>query len=214
MRQVKKSFAQKIIKPVSCDYLLFLPSGYDRSKKRWPLILFLHGSGERGTDLDLLKKHGLPKIVATRPDFPFIVVSPQCPSEGWWTSDALIALLDNVEKKYRIDPRRVYVTGLSMGGFGTWQLAIDYPHRFAAIAPICGRGNPLRAHRISHLPIWVFHGAKDRIVPLDNSREMVHQLRKLGAKPKFTIYPKAAHDSWTRTYENPRLYEWFLAASG
>jgi predicted peptidase len=213
MSQIKKSFERKVIKRVTSRYLLFLPSDYGRSKKRWPLILFLHGSGERGSDLDALKRHGLPKIVATSPEFPFIVVSPQCPSEGWWSTDELIALLDEVEKKHRVDRRRIYVTGLSMGGFGTWQLAIDHPHRFAAIAPICGRGNPLRAYRIKHLPTWVFHGAKDRVVPLENSREMVQQLRKLGAKPKFTIYPEAQHDSWTKTYENPRLYEWFLAAA-
>lgn len=213
MSQTKRSLAQRITKTVACDYLLFLPEGYDGNSRRWPLILFLHGSGQRGDNLELVKEHGVAKIVEQRPDLPFIVVSPQCPAEGWWASEVLAALLDEIEKNYRVDPKRIYLTGLSMGGFGTWQLAADQPHRFAAIAPICGRGNPLLTHRIAHLPIWVFHGAKDKIVPLSNSRDMVRSLRKHGATPRFTIYRDAAHDSWTRTYENPRLYEWLLSHS-
>ncbi len=215
MSQTKNTFWRKITKPIACDYLLFLPRDYgrERGSKRWPLILFLHGAGERGENLELVKKHGLAKIVETRPDFPCIVVSPQCPEDGWWSSEVLAALLDEVEKKHRVDERRICVTGLSMGGFGTWQLAIDYPHRFAAIAPICGGGNTLLVPRIAHLPIWTFHGAKDRVVPIEYSRAMVRSLRQHGAKPKFTIYPDAVHDSWTRTYENPRLYKWLLDAT-
>lgn len=211
MNQAKRSLARRVTKTVTCGYLLFLPQGYDADARRWPLILFLHGAGQRGDDLELVKEHGVAKIAEQRPDLPFIVVSPQCPAEGWWSSEVLAALLDEIEKKYRVDPKRIYLTGLSMGGFGTWQLAADQPHRFAAIVPICGRGNPLLTHRIAHLPIWVFHGAKDRVVPLSNSRDMVRSLRKHGAKPRFTIYRDAAHDSWTRTYENPRLYEWLLS---
>lgn len=211
MSQTKKSLARKITKAIKCDYLLFLPAEYGRSSKRWPLILFLHGAGERGKNLELVKKHGLAKIVETRPDFPCIVVSPQCPEDGWWSSDVLAALLDDVEKKYRVDKKRIYVTGLSMGGFGTWQLAIDYPHRFAAIAPICGGGNWLLVHRIAHLPIWTFHGTKDRVVPIEYSRAMIRSLREADATPKFTIYRGVQHDSWTRTYENPRLYSWLFS---
>ena len=210
MSQAKRTLRKKITKRVDCDYLLFLPRDYKPTGKRWPLILFLHGSGERGDDLDRVKKHGVAKIVERQPDFPFIVASPQCPAEGWWSSDVVAALLDEDEKKDRVDQNRIYLTGLSMGGFGTWNLAMNQPHRFAAIAPICGRGNPLLVHRIKRLPIWVFHGAKDKIVPLSNSVDLVRALRKHGAKPKFTIYPDATHDSWTRTYENPRLYEWML----
>jgi len=213
MSQVKRTLRKKIIKRVGCGYLLFLPRDYKSTGKRWPLILFLHGAGERGDDIERVKKHGVAKVVGQQPDFPFIVVSPQCPAEGWWSGDVLAALLDEVEKKYRVDKKRIYLTGLSMGGFGTWNLAMEQPHRFAAIVPICGRGNPLLVHRIKHLPIWVFHGAKDKVVPLSNSVDLVRALRKCGAKPKFTIYPDAAHDSWTRTYENPRLYEWMLKFS-
>ncbi len=211
MSQTKRSLRKKLIKRVSCDYLLFLPRNYSAGGKRWPLILFLHGAGQRGDKLALVKEHGMAKIVEQRPDFPFIVVSPQCPAEGWWSAEVLATLLDAVENKFRVDPKRIYLTGLSMGGFGTWNLAMECPDRFAAIVPICGRGNPLLAHRIKHLPIWVFHGAKDEVVPLSNSREMVRALRRHGAKLKFTIYPDVGHDSWTRTYENPRLYAWLLS---
>jgi predicted peptidase len=211
MSQTKKSLARKITKTAKCGYLLFLPKGYKPAGKRWPLILFLHGAGQRGDNLELVKEHGVAKIVEARPNFPFIVVSPQCPADGWWSSDVLAALLDEVEEKHRVDKKRIYLTGLSMGGFGTWNLAMEQPHRFAALVPICGRGNPLLVERIAHLPIWVFHGAKDAIVPISNSHEMVRALREQGAKPKFTVYPDAAHDSWTRTYDNPRLYEWMLS---
>jgi predicted peptidase len=210
MSQIKQSLRKKISKRIDCNFLLFLPRGYQPRGRRWPLILFLHGAGQRGANLELVKEHGVAKIVGQQPDFPFIVVSPQCPAEGWWSTEVLATLLDEVERKYRVDKKRIYLTGLSMGGFGTWNLAMEQPHRFAALVPICGRGNPLRTHRIKHLPIWVFHGAKDKVVPLSNSQEMVRSLRRHGAKPKFTIYPNAAHDSWTRTYENPQLYAWLL----
>jgi predicted peptidase len=213
MSQTKRTLRKRITKRVDCGYLIFLPRGYKPTGKRWPLILFLHGAGQRGSDLELVKEHGMAKITDQQPDFPFIVVSPQCPADGWWTTDVLATLLDEVEKKYRVDKKRIYLTGLSMGGFGTWNLAMEQPDRFAALVPICGRGNPLLVQRIKHLPIWVFHGAKDKVVPLSNSTDMVRALRKHGAKPKFTIYPDADHDSWTRTYENPQLYEWMLKFS-
>jgi predicted peptidase len=211
MSQKECSLQQKITKTIRCGYLVFLPAGYNRSKKKWPLILFLHGSGERGDDLKLVKKHGLPKIVEQDPHLPFVVVSPQCPKDQWWSMEVLAALLDSMERKYRIDKKRVYVTGLSLGGYATWQLAIEYPKRFAAIAPICGGSNTHLAGKIKHLPIWVFHGAKDKVVPIDESRKMVSALRKWGADVRLTVYPKAGHDSWTRTYENKRLYDWFLS---
>jgi len=122
-------------------------------------------------------------------------------------------LLKDVSKKYRIDENRIYVTGLSMGGYGTWDLAIKYPNRFAAIAPVCGGGDPTKASVLKDLPIWVFHGAKDEVVTLDKSQVMVDAIEKTGGSVKFTIYPEANHDSWTETYNNPELYEWFLAQS-
>ncbi len=211
MNQTGHSLKRKITKNVECNYLIFLPLDYSSRREPWPLILCLHGIGECGDDLELVKKHGVAKIVENRPDFPFIVLSPQCPAEGWWSAEVLGTLLDEVEKKYRVDKTRIYVTGLSMGGFGTWDLALAYPHRFAAIAPICGGSKPVLAHRIKHLPTWAFHGAKDKTVPLSSSQDMIRSIRRSGGKPKLTIYPNEAHDSWTQTYENPRLYKWFLS---
>ena len=199
---------------IEAGYLLYLPKEYGKDKmKRWPLMLFLHGAGERGDDLGLVKKHGPPKLVGRGREMPFIVASPQCPRRSWWTGelDMLEALLDEVCEKYAVDEDRIYLTGLSMGGFGTWALACDQPWRFAAISPICGRGNPKKAARIKHLPVWVFHGAKDKTVPLKASQEMVEALKAAGAEPKFTVYPDAGHDSWTKTYDNEELYKWFLS---
>ncbi len=197
---------------VGYEYLLFLPADYGKDPaKRWPLMLFLHGSGERGTDINLVKKHGPPKIVEHEPDFPFIVVSPQCPSDVWWQPAALSALLDDVIANYQVDPDRVYLTGLSMGGFGAWALAAQEPSRFAAIVPICGGGDPRSAEKLKDLPIWVFHGEMDSSVPIQRSQEMVDALKAVGNDVKFTHYPDAGHDCWTRTYDNPQLYEWLLA---
>jgi predicted peptidase len=194
---------------VRMRYLLYLPPEYD-GKKSWPLLLFLHGAGERGADLELVKKHGPPKLIAAGKDFPFVVVSPQCPKERWWEPTELVALLDEIASKHRIDPDRVYVTGLSMGGFGTWRLAAYAPDRLAAIAPICGGGEKYWAKQFAHVPVWAFHGAKDTGVPLERSEQMVEALKKADGDAKLTVYPEAAHDSWTETYDNPDLYRWLL----
>jgi predicted peptidase len=195
--------------PLTMDYLLFLPQDYEKEDS-WPLMLFLHGAGERGDDLELVKKHGPPKIVHTKKDFPFILVSPQCKSRRWWEPFGLTALLDDVVAKYKVDEDRIYVTGLSMGGFGTWSLASHAPDRFAAIAPVCGGGEPYWTKRFVHLPVWVFHGAKDFLIPLRRSEEMAEALKKRGGNVKLTVYPDAGHDAWTETYDNPELYEWLL----
>jgi predicted peptidase len=195
---------------VQMAYLLYLPPDYDKQES-WPLVLFLHGSGERGSDLELVKKHGPPKLIAAGKDFPFVVVSPQCPLEKSWEPLELTALLDEITRIYKIDSDRIYVTGLSMGGFGTWRLAAYTPERFAAIAPICGGGETGWAKRLVHLPVWAFHGAKDASVPLERSQAMVDALKKNGGDAKLTVYPDAEHDAWTATYDNPQFYEWLLA---
>ncbi len=194
-------------------HLLFLPQAYEAEPARqWPLILFLHGAAERGNDLSKVRKHGLPKLTEENPHFPFIVLSPQCPAGTYWPHhvDALNALLDRTCEQYRVDCGRVYLTGMSMGGYGTFYLSMAYPGRFAALAPICGGGDPSKVSRIKHLPIWVFHGARDNVVPIEESEIMVAALRRAGADVQFTVYPHAAHDAWTETYNNPELYEWFL----
>ena len=194
---------------VQMGYLLYLPKDYDKQES-WPLILFLHGAGERGNDLELVKKHGPPKLIAAGKDFPLIVVSPQCPKERWWEPIELVALLDELSSKYKVDSDRIYVTGLSMGGFGSWRLASYAPDKFAAIAPICGGGEKYWTRRFAHLPVWAFHGAKDTGVPPERSQMMVDELKKKGGNPKLTIYPESGHDSWTETYNNPKFYEWLL----
>ncbi|MFW6171885.1 MAG: prolyl oligopeptidase family serine peptidase [Planctomycetota bacterium] len=206
-RQQTKRLDTKV--SVAMDYLLYLPDDYQR-KAPWPLVLFLHGAGERGNDPRLVKKHGPPKLIEQGQQFPMIVVSPQCPQEQWWQPIELTALLDEIVEKYNVDERRLYVTGLSMGGFGTWSLAAYAPHRFAAIAPICGGGEPFWAGRFAHLPTWVFHGGKDGVVPPRRSEEMVKALEEVGGDVKLTVYPEAGHDSWTQTYDNPQLYDWLL----
>ena len=206
--QQKPAAMDRTIK-VTMKYLIYLPKDYNQ-KAAWPLMLFLHGSGERGDDLDLVKKHGPPKLIEAGKQFPFIVVSPQCPKGKSWEPYELTALLDEIGEKYKVDQDRIYVTGLSMGGFGTWSLASHSPNRFAAIVPICGGGDPSRIKRIVHIPVWVFHGAKDPAVPLEMAQKMVDAVKKNGGNPKFTIYPEAGHDSWTAAYNTPELYEWLL----
>jgi predicted peptidase len=209
--QRPQAFKKTVKKTVAIKYLLYLPKDYGKTDHKWPMILFLHGAGERGDNLEVVKKHGPPKIVEQKDGFPFIVVSPQCPKDDWWTNDVLIALVDDVAAGYRVDPDRVYLTGLSMGGYGTWKLALEYPNRFAAIAPICGGGEPRRAFRLKNLPVWVFHGGKDPVVPVKESEDMVNALKKAGnAEVKFTVYPETGHDSWVAAYDSQELYDWFL----
>ena len=190
-------------------YLIYLPKDYEQ-KASWPLMLFLHGSGERGDNLDLVKKHGPPKLIDAGKQFPFIVVSPQCPNGQSWEPFKLTALLDEIAEKYKVDQDRIYLTGLSMGGFGTWALAAYRPNRFAAIVPICGGGDPSRVKRIAHIPTWVFHGDKDPTVRLRMSKKMVDALKKHGGIVAFTFYPDAGHDAWTQAYNTLELYEWLL----
>lgn len=212
--QSEQVFQKEITKTVELKYLLHLPKGYgDNKDQKWPLVLFLHGAGERGSDINKVKVHGPPKLIEQGKDLSFIVVSPQCPAGSWWTEqiDALTALLDDVQARYAVDTNRVYLTGLSMGGFGSWAMGCRYPNRFAAVVPICGGGEWFLAERLKNVPVWAFHGAKDSVVPLRESQEMVDSLKRAGGNVQFTVYPEANHDSWTETYNNPKLYEWLLS---
>ena len=199
-------------------YILYLPDDYENNPdKQYPLLLFLHGAGERGTDLKLVKSQGLPKKFESGDNIPFIVLAPQCPKEDWWADyrHALITMVDAVITNYRVDEARVYLTGLSMGGRGTWDMATFFPNRFAAIAPICGWGDglfgyPDRLKRIKHIPVWAFHGDADDIVPIAATQWLVDALKEYGGNVKFTIYPNVGHNSWTESYDNPDLYAWFL----
>ncbi|MER7445982.1 prolyl oligopeptidase family serine peptidase [Microbacterium sp. NPDC097977] len=195
-------------------YLIHLPEDYDADPdRRWPLVLFLHGAGERGSELDLAAVHGPPKLADAGHEFPFVLVTPQCPESSQWIAEfsTLSGLLDEVMEAHRIDPARVAVTGLSMGGYGTWSLAVRYPDRFAAIAPICGGMWLQSAAPLQNTPVWAFHGDADDVVPISATEQIVTELRSVGADVRFTRYPGVGHDSWTETYENPEFYDWMLS---
>lgn len=213
-----QSFAHREDVATTLPYLLYLPRDYHTDPdRRWPLVMFLHGMGERGTDAADLTRHGLAKHVVNGDDYPFVMVAPQCPLETWWDMhySALMALLDATIAEQRIDPAKVYLTGLSMGGFATWGLASRHPDRFAAIAPVCGglshwRDFDVAIAALKTMPVWAFHGAQDATVPLWQSERLVGALKQAGNDVRFTVYPDAYHDSWTATYANPELYTWML----
>lgn len=212
-----KQHEAQLARPVTMElgYLIYLPEDYGKVEKDWPLMVFLHGFGERGSDLNKVKVHGPPKLIEEGKDFPFIVVSPQCPDGKWWpyVTERVIALIDDIVDNYDVDEDRVYLTGLSMGGYGTWAAAGMYPDRFAAIAPICGGGISHFGYNLKNVPVWAFHGGKDPVVPVKQSREMVNAVKQAGGNANLTVYPGVGHDSWTRTYNNDKLYEWLLSHS-
>ena len=218
---VSTNLKTKITKEVDVSFVIQFPKEYESDKKKkWPLLMFLHGAGERGDNIERVKVHGPPKLVKNGENLPFIVVSPQCPKNEIWDNDNLLALLDHVIEQHRVDSKRVYLTGLSMGGFGTFNLGLTYPERFAAIAPICGGGDWIKIYAakgakpqaLQNLAVWVFHGEKDGVVLPEQSKMMVAGLKKYGCKEvKLTLYPDAGHDAWTATYNNPELYDWFLS---
>lgn len=212
--QVPQHFQSDVSPEQQLDYLLYLPEGYGQSSQKRPLMVFLHGAGERGDNLALVKKHGPPKL-AEKEHFPFILVSPQCPKDVRWREEPVISalqgMLRELKRRYSIDEERIYLTGLSMGGQGTWSWAARDPHRFAAILPICGKCEPEWGAKVAHLPAWVFHGAKDPDVPLAQSEAIVAEMKQAGGEPKLTVYPDAEHNAWTETYNNPDVYEWLLS---
>jgi predicted peptidase len=201
-------------------YWLFLPNDYESqaAASGVPLLLFLHGAGERGNQpeqIDWVKKLGVPKMLDNpefRKNFPCITVSPQCRSDYTWSPAQLMLLLDDIEKRYKIDKTRIYVTGLSMGGFGTWMCLHESPKRFAAAAPLCGGTNLDWAATFTEIPVWVFHGTKDSVVPFVLSQNIVDAVKKAGGKKIiFTKYEGAGHDIWTQTYSNQLFYDWLLS---
>ncbi len=201
----------KIVRKTTINYLLWLPSDYKKdNSKTYPLLIFLHGSGERGDSLELVKLNGPPSFVENRPDFPFIMVSPQCPKDTWWNTEDLQLMLEKIKHKYRIDATRIYLTGLSMGGFGTWAWACSYPNQFAAIVPVCGGGDIQFARELKTTPVWAFHGDADPIVPVKRTIEMVEAVNTNGGSARMTIYPGVGHDSWVNAYNETELYTWLL----
>lgn len=196
----------------SYPYLIYLPKDYDaKSGKKWPVLFFLHGSGERGTDINKVKIHGPPRLINEGQDFPFIVISPQLPEKLLWDVGRLDATMKHAFKGLKTDKSRIYLTGLSLGGMGTWAWAGTHTKLFAAIIPVCGMVNPVEASKFVNTPVWGFHGAKDDVVPFQGTSFILSDIKIAGNQnAKITLYPEANHDSWTQTYANPEIYEWLL----
>ena len=194
------------------NYLLSLPEGYEKDTlRKWPLLIFLHGGGELGDNLERVKANGPPKMVEQGVKFPFILVSPQATIWFQWEPDVLLRLLAGLHQKLRIDRDRVYLTGLSLGGEATWKFGLKHPGIFAAIAPVCADGDTSEIWKLRNVAVWAFHGAKDDIVPPAKGKRMVEALKKYNPAARFTLYPDANHNSWDRTYANDSLYTWFLS---
>ena len=177
------------------DYYIYLPEGYGQKQEAWPLMVFLHGAGERGHDLNKVKTHGPPKLVDQGKDLPFIIVSPQCPTDQWWPNkiEHIMALIDETVEHYSVDESRIYLTGLSMGGYGTWATASAHPERFAAIAPVCGGGLPYMARNLKDIPIWAFHGDNDKTCPIEKDQKVFAEMKKIGGNMKFTTWAGDGH---------------------
>ena len=200
-------------------YRLLSPEKFD-PKQTYPLVVYLHGSGSRGTDNEKQLGGALNQITAkdNRKKYPCFVVAPQCSKKeplNYWAktvdSGIVMAMIKDVEKNHPVDLKRVYVTGLSDGGWGAWALLERYPDQIAAAVPICGRGEPTAAAKFAAVPIWVFHGAKDDTEPVKSSREMVAALKKAGGSPKYTEYADVGHNAWDRAYGDAKLFEWLFA---
>ncbi|WP_341834683.1 alpha/beta hydrolase-fold protein [Chitinophaga pollutisoli] len=203
--------AQKVKNPKEItDFLVQLPATYnDDPNKKWPVIFFLHGMGERGDDINIIKRASLAAIAAKDANFPYILISPQCKTPSWWNIPSLEVLHAQVMSDYKVDPSRIYLTGLSMGGFGAWTWAQTKPERFAAVVPICGEGTPASACVLKDKPLWVFHNADDPTVPVKGSQDMVKALRDCGSTlVKYTENESGGHDAWTKAYSDPALFTW------
>lgn len=195
-------------------YVVFIPQDY-KGDKEYPVILFLHGAGETGTDGKKQAQTGLGNAIRkNEKNFGFITIFPQSQDRNWRAgskdADRALKILEATMKEYKTDSKRVYLTGLSMGGYGTWSLAAAYPTKWAAIAPVCGGGDPKAAEKFKDLPCWCFHGDADKAVAVEKSREMIEALKKAGGKPEYTEYPGVAHNSWDKAYGTAELYTWFL----
>jgi len=216
-KQVEMTF--KTSDGAEVEYLLYLPNTDDTaSETKAPMVLFLHGSGERNGPLSLVAKWGPPRLAAAGEDFPFVLVSPQCPREDRWTStvqlDRLTELVEHVTSNYGVDEKKMYLTGLSMGGYGAWSLAARDPTKFAAVVPICGGGKTDFAESLKDVPIWAWHGDQDGAVPFKQSVDMVDAIKEAGGtKVKFTSLEGVGHNCWSSAYATPQLYQWMMQQS-
>ena len=197
------------------NYIITTPDDYDREKETLPLIVFLHGAGDRGDDLNLVKNIGIPMLFQQNQPVRAITFSPQCDSDKVWNTQIypVKELIDEIVEEYHIDKNRITITGMSMGGYGTWEMALTFPHFFAAIAPICGGGMAWRAELLRHLPIRAFHGDIDDVVDVRNSIEMVDAVNRAGGHAELILYHNIAHWSWVNAYEDSDLVAWLYRHS-
>ena len=209
-----KSFASPKLKKVKYNYLISLPENYDKEPgKKWPVIFYLHGRHASGTNLKSIERYGLPYYLSTGKKMDFIVISPQCPWKKNWSSDDWFnPVYDEVAAKFRVDDCRIYMIGMSMGGYGTWSLANRMPDRFAAISPMCGGADVKWADNISRIPTWVFHGTADKVIPISTSEIMVKALEKKNNHLKFSRLLNKGHDISTQ-FKSDELYSWLLQFS-
>lgn len=201
--------------PVDMPYLLYLPPGHAQ-RNDWPLVLFLHGSAERGNDPELLRRQGLPKVLEAGVVFPAVVLAPQCPTGQVWAQQhlALAALLDGLLPTLPVDPAQVTLTGLSLGGAGVVHFAASEPGRFRALAPICGPWTwYYMTDEIARLPIWIVHGEADPLVPVEDSKRLAQVTRALGGNPQLTLYPQVEHAAWEPAYADPAFLAWLVNPS-
>jgi len=208
-QEIKAELNKEVKKIEKISYILDYPQN---AKGNVPLLLFLHGSGERGNNLDMVKAHS-PFTYKSRSKEPVAILAPQCPANTWWNTETVYQLLKEIQSKYKIDASRIYLTGLSMGGWGTWKLAMEHPEMFAAVAPVCAPADRVMEANISqfkNLPIKIFHGGNDDIVSPINSINMYQALKKVNQNVTLTIFPDDNHNSWDSTYSNPGFYEWML----
>jgi predicted peptidase len=226
-------FEKQIFMPKSGDtlnYRLMRPVNAD-SSKGYPLVLFLHGAGERGNDNSSQLVNGALNFASTlnRKIFPCYLVAPQCPKKFRWvevdwklSSHVMLdtpsvyllrtmLLVDSLVKVLNVDTNRIYITGLSMGGFGTWDAISRWPWKFAAAVPVCGGGDTAKASLIKNIPIWAFHGSDDKLVMTSRSRDMIAAIKKQGGDPKYTEYPQTGHDAWKKAYTDMQMFMWLFS---
>ena len=193
------------------NYVIRFPKGYEK-EKQYPVRLFLHGAGTRGNDIEILRRNRFFIITEEHADFPFISIASQCSENSWFDLfETLQEFVKDIVSKPYVDKKRVYLMGSSMGGYGTWQLAMSMPEYFAAICPICGGGMYWNAARLANVPVWAFHGQKDPYVLLEESVKMVDAVNRCGGNARLTVYPEHTHDAWSDTYRNPKVFEWLLS---
>jgi len=203
----------KPLPPREYRYFLSTPDDYDPAKESLPLIVFLHGAGSRGDDINLIKEHGIPKLFAEKSPLRVVTVSPQCDTDMVWNAQVyeLKQFIDWIVEKYNIDKNRISITGLSMGGFGTWAMGMTFPDYFSAMAPVCGgNGMVWLAGLLKDIPIRAFHGTEDDVVFANCSIDMVNAVNAAGGNAELFLYEGAGHDTWIQAYEQTDTIEWLM----